>query len=71
MADRDNMVRGLRRVRAPVSLSGVAADRRADFKKQENKAAARQSPCLSSVYEESHSKRTTTRQQLVCARTLV
>ena len=35
-----------------------------------SKATADQSPLLSFVYEESHSKRTSTRQQLDCAKTL-
>ena len=36
-----------------------------------NKAAANQSPLLRLFYEESRSKRTTTRQQLDCLKTLV
>jgi hypothetical protein len=37
---------------------------------KQNKATANQSPCLGFVDEEPHSKRTTTRQQLDCAKTL-
>ena len=36
-----------------------------------NKATANQSPLLKLFYEKSHSKRTSTRQQLDCAKTLI
>ena len=49
---------------------GAAEVARRITDKGKNKATANQSPLLKLFYEESHSKRTSTRQQLDCAKTL-